>query len=231
MVFAGKGILISSMEVLPDEEADFNAWFDREHLAERVAIPGFLEARRYESVAPPTRYLQIYNTTDFDVLDGAPYRAALGNQTEWSNHHISRFLAPTRVVGRLVRSAGFARGVAVALVRLRPSGDSAMMPALASVLDVLDHPGAASIHFVEADAKLSRPVTADSSYVGGEDCYVLVECTSEGAAEQTLVRLDKPVRKYGELIDARVFRYRMDISASALAACKGARKSPQGVRT
>ncbi|CAN7666347.1 MULTISPECIES: DUF4286 family protein [Variovorax] len=213
MVFAGEGILISSMEVLPEEEADFNEWFDREHLAERVAIPGFLEARRYESVGAPTRYLQIYNTTRFDVLDSAPYRAALASQTEWSNHHISRFIAPTRVVGRLVHSAGVARGVAVALMRLRPSGDPAMMPALAGVLEVLDQPGTASIHFVEADAGLSRPVTADSGYVGSEDCYVLIECTSEAAAGKIIARLGAPVQKYGELIDARVFRYRMDISA------------------
>ncbi|MGR4869958.1 antibiotic biosynthesis monooxygenase family protein [Variovorax sp. LARHSF232] len=218
MVFAGKGILISSMEVRPEEEADFNEWFDREHLAERVAIPGFLEARRYESVGAPTRYLQIYNTTGFDVLNSAAYRAALAKQTEWSNHHISRFIAPTRTVGRLARSAGVARGVAVVLLRLRPSGDPAMMPALADVLDVLEQPGTASIHFVEADAKLSRPVTADSGYVGAEDCYVVVECTSEAAGGQIVAQLEMPVQKYGELIDARIFRYRMDISALALAA-------------
>lgn len=216
MVFAGDGILISSMEVLPEEEADFNEWFDREHLAERVAIPGFLEARRYESVGAPTRYLQIYNATSFDVLDGAPYKAALANQTEWSHHHISRFIAPTRVVGRLVHSAGVARGVAVALMRLRPSGDPAMMPALAGVLEVLEQPGTASIHLVEADAGLSRPVTAGSAYVGSEDCYVLVECTSEAAAGKSIARLGASVEKYGELIDARVFRYRMDISAGSL---------------
>lgn len=216
MVFAGKGILISSMEVLPTEEADFNEWFDREHLAERVAIPGFIEARRYESVVAPTRYLQIYSATDFEVLDSPAYRAALASQTEWSMHHITRFIEPTRVVGRLVRSEGVARGVALALLRLRPSGDAAMMPALEGVLDVLDKPGTASVHFVEADAELSRPVTADASYVGGQDCYVIVECTSEAAAQRVVAQLDVPVQKYGELIDARVYRYRMDISASAL---------------
>lgn len=216
MVFAGKGILISSMEVLPEEEADFNEWFDREHLAERVAIPGFIEARRYESVGAPTRYLQIYSTTEFDVLDGAAYRAALANQTEWSKHHISRFIEPTRVVGRLVRSEGVARGIALALVRLRPSGDPTMMPALEGILDVLDKPGTASVHFVEADANLSRPVTADASYVGGQDCYVIIECTSEAAVQRVIAHLEVPAQKYGELIDARVYRYRMDISASAL---------------
>lgn len=217
MVFAGNGILISSMEVRPDEEADFNAWFDREHLGERVAIPGFIDARRYESAGTPTRYLQIYNTTGFEVLDSPAYRAALASQTEWSNHHISRFIEPTRVVGRLVRSVGVARGAAVALLRLRPLGDPAMMPALAGIADVLDLPDTASVHFVEADAKLSRPVTADDSYVGGQDCYVIVECTSEAAAERVVARLQVPVQGYGALIDARVYRYRMDISASALA--------------
>jgi hypothetical protein len=216
MVFAGKGILISSMEVLPEEEADFNEWFDREHLAERVAIPGFIEARRYESIGAPTRYLQIYNTTEFEVLDGAAYRAALTSQTEWSKHHISRFIEPTRVVGRLVQSDGVARGVALALVRLRPSGDPAMMPALEGVLDALDKPGTASVHFVEADAQLSRPVTADSTYVGGQDCYVIIECTSEATAQRVMAHMEVPVQKYGELIEARVFRYRMDISASTL---------------
>ena len=39
MVFAGTGILISSMQVRPEEEDDFNLWFDQEHLPERVAIP------------------------------------------------------------------------------------------------------------------------------------------------------------------------------------------------
>jgi hypothetical protein len=48
---------------------------------------------------------------------------------------------------------------------------------------------------------------------------VLVECTSEAAAGKIVTRLGAPVRKYGELIDARVFRYRMDIGASALVAC------------
>ena len=35
------------MDIDPSDEADFNRWYDREHLEERVAIDGFLEARRY----------------------------------------------------------------------------------------------------------------------------------------------------------------------------------------
>lgn len=221
MVFAGTGILISSMEVLPHEDEDFNTWNDREHMAERVAIPGFLNGRRYASVDTPTRYLQIYNTVDAGVLDGPAYRAALANQTPWSMHHITRFIGPTRVVGRLAHSQGAVRGVAVLLLRLRPAGAPAMLPALAGLLDLLRQPGAGSIHFVEADPRLSRPVTADDSYVGGQDCYVVLECTSVPAAQRIRAGLPQPTPAYGELIDARVYQYRMEVTAAALAGAAG----------
>ena len=47
MPIAGKGMLITWMDIDPAEEADFNLWYDREHLAERVGIEGFVEARRW----------------------------------------------------------------------------------------------------------------------------------------------------------------------------------------
>ena len=47
MPMAGKGMLLTSMNIGASDEAEFNRWYDREHLEERVAIPGFLEARRY----------------------------------------------------------------------------------------------------------------------------------------------------------------------------------------
>jgi hypothetical protein len=47
MPLAGKGMLLTSMDIDPSDEAEFNRWYDREHLEERVAIDGFLEARRY----------------------------------------------------------------------------------------------------------------------------------------------------------------------------------------
>ena len=218
MVFNGNGILISSMEVRPEEDEDFNEWFDREHLPERVAIPGFLDARRYESVNAPVRYLQIYNAVDFETLDGAPYRAALANQTDWSMHHISRFIRPTRVVGKLVHSEGVARGVAVVFIRLRPVAGAEMLPMLRNYMDLVGRPGVASIHFVEGDAELSKPVVTDGPYVGSEDTYVIIECTSIAVAEGIASRLKAPVVGYGQLVEAGVYRFRMDLTAAALAA-------------
>ena len=51
MPLSGKGMLVSRMNISPEHEQEFNRWYDKEHLAERVAIEGFLEARRYVAIA------------------------------------------------------------------------------------------------------------------------------------------------------------------------------------
>ena len=76
---------------MPSDEAEFNRWYDREHLEERVAIDGFLEARRYIAHHGHPKYLSLYSTASFEVLDSPAYRTALANQTEWSKANIARF--------------------------------------------------------------------------------------------------------------------------------------------
>ena len=83
MPIAGTGMLMTSMDIDAEHEREFNQWYDREHLAERVAIPGFVEARRYVAVDAAPKYLGLYSTENFDVLDSDAYRTALGNQTAW----------------------------------------------------------------------------------------------------------------------------------------------------
>ena len=91
MPIAGKGMLLTSMNVDAADEAEFNRWYDREHLEERVAIAGFLEARRYVAHDGNPKYLSLYSTETFEVLDSPAYRTALANQTAWSKANIARF--------------------------------------------------------------------------------------------------------------------------------------------
>jgi antibiotic biosynthesis monooxygenase (ABM) superfamily enzyme len=42
------GILAIFNNVAPGREAEFEEWFQHEHLVERLAVPGFLLGRRYE---------------------------------------------------------------------------------------------------------------------------------------------------------------------------------------
>lgn len=173
-------MLVTWMDVDPDEEADFNLWYDREHLAERVGIEGFVEARRWIAVDGPTKYFCTYSTEAFEVLHGPAYKAVLAKQTDWSKKHITRFRNPGRVVGRVTQSRGQGRGAYLGVVRLRPAaeGRDGLRERLAGLLDPGMLPGIISLHLVESDPELSRPLTEpEGPNPGGADWYVLIDGT------------------------------------------------------
>ena len=56
------GILAIFNNVAPGREAEFEEWFQHEHLAERIAVPGFLLGRRYEALSGQPRFFNYYLT-------------------------------------------------------------------------------------------------------------------------------------------------------------------------
>ena len=165
MPMAGKGMLLTSMNIDASDEAEFNRWYDREHLEERVAIDGFLEARRYVAHDGNPKYLSLYSTETFEVLDSPAYRTALANQTAWSKANIARFQNMIRAVARITVSRGTGRGAALGIVRLRPpaGGEDKLRAALREQLDPARLDGIISMHLIESDPALSKPITDDPS--------------------------------------------------------------------
>jgi hypothetical protein len=194
MPLAGAGMLLTSMDIDVSDEADFNRWYDREHLLERVAIDGFIEARRYVAHAASPKYLSLYSTLTFDVLDSPAYRAALANQTAWSKQNIARFRNMIRAVARITISRGVGRGAALGLVRLRPAegGSEALRAALFDQLDPGALEGIISMHLLESDPGLSKPLTdhPEASRAGAGDWYVLIDGTDFDAVT---ARIEKPL--------------------------------------
>jgi hypothetical protein len=121
MPLAGKGMLLTSMDIDPSDEVEFNRWYDREHLEERVAIDGFLEARRYIAHEGSPKYLCLYSVSTIDVLDSPAYRAKLAHPTDWSKKTMARFKNMIRAVARITISRGQGRGAALGILRLRPA--------------------------------------------------------------------------------------------------------------
>lgn len=72
-------------------EEEFNVWYDREHLPERLAVPGFERAQRYYLVHGERRYVALYDVSAFDVFESPAYLATSGdNNTPWTKRMISR---------------------------------------------------------------------------------------------------------------------------------------------
>jgi len=182
MPLAGKGMLLTSMDIDPSHEADFNRWYDREHLVERVAIDGFLEARRYVAHRGSAKYLCLYSTETFEVLDSPAYRAALMNPTDWSKTNLARFRNMIRTIARISISRGEGRGAALGVIRLRPASGSEdkLRAMLHEKLDPEKLEGVVSMHLIESDPSLSKPLTEDPpiSDPGAEDWFVLIDATT-----------------------------------------------------
>jgi hypothetical protein len=217
-------MLLTSMDIDAAHEAEFNRWYDREHLLERVAIDGFLEARRYVAHSASPKYLSLYSTTTFEVLDGPVYRAALANQTDWSKANIARFKNMIRAVARITISRGAGRGAALGILRLRPRGGSAdqLREALRDQLDPNELEGIISMHLMESDPALSKPLTDNpsASDPGAGDWFVLIDGTNVNAIYAAVaVRFnDIAQANSAETISTGIYNLMWDLPKSDIAA-------------
>ena len=219
MPLAGKGMLLTSMDIDAADEADFNRWYDREHLLERVAISGFLEARRYVAHQGSPKYLCLYSTATFEVLDSPAYREKLAHPTDWSKRTTARFKNMIRAVARITISRGPGRGAALGIIRLRPpaGGEEKLRAALREKLDPEKLDGIISMHLIESDPVLSKPLTDDVPIAdpGAGDWFVLIDATDVNAiSAATAARFAESALSGGIQVSAGSYRLMWDLARS-----------------
>lgn len=90
-----RGLLLTLTEPPPSMEEEFNAWYDEEHLAERLSIPGFRSARRWVADVPAGagKYLATYELDSVEVLSSAAYLAKFDNPSPWTLRCLGRAVA------------------------------------------------------------------------------------------------------------------------------------------
>ena len=71
------GVMLAFFDIPEELDAEFNDWYNREHIPEKVgAVPGFVRARRFKSLDGRPNYLALYELEDVAVLEDPAY---LGN--------------------------------------------------------------------------------------------------------------------------------------------------------
>lgn len=109
----GQGALVNWGGVVAEQEDDYNMWHSREHMPERLAVPGFRRGRRGVAVVgtPETlKYFMMYEAADADVFVSAPYLARLNDPTPWTRRILSAYIAPSRTICRVIASKGLGAG-------------------------------------------------------------------------------------------------------------------------
>jgi hypothetical protein len=122
---AADGILAIFNNVAAGREAEFDEWFQREHLAERIALPGFVLGRRYEAISGDRRFFNYYLTQSPEVLTSAAYLDRVNTPTPMTRRIMSEvFRDMVRTVCRRVLVRGAARGTAAMTVRFDQAPDT-----------------------------------------------------------------------------------------------------------
>jgi len=108
---AGAAFLAIWNDVEPGRERDYGRWHTREHVPERVGVPGILEGRRYVGAAtPPQRYFTLYDLERLEVLESPAYRRLIEAPTPATRAMRPSFRNFRRLACRRVLSLGLGVG-------------------------------------------------------------------------------------------------------------------------
>ncbi len=198
MSLPGEAFLAVWNDVPPDLEDEFNVWYMREHMLERVGVPGFLGGRRYVAWDRSFhRYFALYPTATLAVLNGAEYLARLNAPSPWTEKMFPKLLNYMRGACRIVASRSEGIGGFIATVRLSLS-DAALglekSASMAAAAEIHGLDGVTGVHIGVVDPEVSgvqsmerQLRTAEASF----DAVVLIETTSHRSAEEAMPTIEE----------------------------------------
>jgi len=182
-------------DIANDGREQFYAWHDKEHMPERLSIPGFRRGRRFAKPGHSPEWLTMYEADDLSVATSPEYLARLNAPTPGTVNALRYFLNTSRAVCRVVHSIGSSTGGHVLAMRLGvPTAQSGAMcrflcgEAFPRVIAVT---GIVACHLFAADQSASFVNTAESStrQFDVPSWVLLCEATNPGAAEQARAML------------------------------------------
>ncbi len=92
------GLLLNAMNIAPEVEAEFNEWYDKEHIPALGAVPGVLCARRFRGTSGGRKYVALYHLSGPEVVESAEWKRA--RESEWTSRLQPRFRDHLRLVCR-----------------------------------------------------------------------------------------------------------------------------------
>ncbi len=204
MALNGTGAITIWQDAPPHARADFFAWHNGEHMAERVGIPGFLRGRRFVAVAGMPEFFTLYETTDPSVHTSAGYLQRLNNPTPLTRQVAPHMRNNIRSLCRVAYSSGAADGGLMVTLRydVAPGAEQTQLALLTESLfqQLEKQPGIEAVHLCRADEaasaiqteeKKSRPQQAlVPSWVvlveGVADCAMITAACDALLPDQTL---------------------------------------------
>jgi len=165
MSLAGLGVVAIWHDLLPEARDDFYEWHNREHMPERVGIPGFRRGRRYVAARGGPEFFNLYEADSAETLAGQDYVARLNSPTPWTARVVPSFRNVARSVCRVAFTNGVGSGGT--MLTLRFAVDPAQRESVVDTLrrrvlpSLVYRKGVCGVHLCLADEAASNIETAE----------------------------------------------------------------------
>lgn len=200
MPLKGSGFLAIWHDIKAEGEPEYNLWHTREHMPERLGVPGFEVGRRcVDWNLGKHRYFTLYEARTLDVFGSEPYRARLNAPSAWSNRVQPYFTNFVRSACRTIVSIGKGIGGAIATIRVdfTPDAGKAVFSAKSHALshEIMPLDGVTSVHIGLADPTVTRVPTKESELrkLTGEDVFdavVMIDGIGRRELERVIPRIE-----------------------------------------
>jgi hypothetical protein len=102
----GTALLLVFMNPPADDLTEWNAWYDDEHVPNRLATPGILSGGRYSAVwETGPRYMAVYDLASLETLQTPEYKRLGAERSEREKAQLARTPMADRRVFRVVQGA------------------------------------------------------------------------------------------------------------------------------
>ena len=95
---SAEGFLLNAMNCAPEVEAEFNEWYNTEHIPQLAAVPGVIMARRFRATAANLKYVALYHLESPDVQASTAWKNAANSP--WTEKLRPHFRDHLRLVCR-----------------------------------------------------------------------------------------------------------------------------------
>jgi hypothetical protein len=167
---------------MTEDAAEVDLWYAREHLQERLNIPGFLRARRCVRELGSPSYFMIYELSYTSVPTSPAYLERLNNPTPWTKQIMAKARSGNRTLCKTVASHGLGIGAYLMTARVETlDGPGSELSAwmTGSLASIAEQPGITGAHLLHRDTSVVRPDTkerqARQRADGSSDVVALIE--------------------------------------------------------
>ncbi len=197
----GLDILTVWNDVDPAHEAEYHRWYWEQHLPERLSIPGFLSAYRYQALEAAPKFFTWYFVRNIQVLESPAYLERLRTPTEWTQRVMPWFRNMTRCACRLTADVGRGIGGSVVVTRItartqseRDRAARSARECLASLFGSATRGAITRGQLWETDRAISDQRTPEQALRGGADriidCAVVLHCPTAELARTSARELN-----------------------------------------